>query len=116
MTDCDVNVEASEGVVVAQLEGEIDMANVDVVSGALLRATNNEALGLVVDLSETRYLDSAGINVLFQLRERLRVRGQGLRLVVAPGSPVYDALRYAKVLSTLDLNESVADAVAALRP
>jgi hypothetical protein len=54
------------------------------------------------------YLDSAGIQLIYELRERLGERGQQLRLVVAPGSPIADASRFADVtravgaLETLD--------------
>jgi len=49
------------------------------------------------------------------VRERLRVRGQELRLVVPPASGAHDALRYAGVLDALAVSESVDTALAALR-
>jgi anti-anti-sigma factor len=115
MIGYDVHVGTQDGVLLASLEGEIDMANVDLVRTTVVRAISNEAHGAVLDLSRTAYIDSAGITLLFHMRERLRVRGQELRLVVPPGSPAFAALRYAGVLETLDVRDSVDAAVAELR-
>ena len=49
---------------------------------------SNRSTALVVDLSPTRYLDSAGINLLFNLGAELQERQLTLRLVIARGSPV----------------------------
>ena len=115
MNGHELHVETADGLLVARLAGEIDLANADVVRSALARAASNDIVGVVIDLSETTYMDSAGINVLFQVRERLRVRGQELRLVVPPASGAHDALRYAGVLDALAVSESVDAALAALR-
>jgi anti-anti-sigma factor len=110
----ELRVHTADGVLVARLEGEIDLANADVVRSALARAASNDIVGAVIDLSKITYMDSAGINVLFHLRDRLRVRGQEVRLVVPPGSGAYDALRYAGVLQVLALSDSVETALADL--
>jgi anti-anti-sigma factor len=110
----ELRVHTADGVLVARLEGEVDLANADVVRSALARAASNDIVGAVIDLSKITYMDSAGINVLFHLRERLRVRGQELRLVVPPESGAYDALRYAGVLDALALSDSVDAALAEL--
>ena len=110
----ELRVHTADGVLMARLEGEVDLANADIVRSTLERAVSNDIVGAVIDLSQVSYMDSAGINVLFHLRERLRVRGQELRLVIPPGSAAYDALRYAGVLETLALSESVAAALTEL--
>lgn len=114
MTDCDVNIEIEDGTLVARLTGEVDMSNIDAVRNVLAEAISNDALRAVIDLSETGYLDSAGINFFLELRERLRVRGQGLRLVVPEGSPVLPALEYAGVTDALRVSATVPEARAAL--
>jgi len=113
VTDCDVSVETEDRALVAHLSGEIDMSNIDSVRNALAEAISNEALRAVVDLSGTSYLDSAGINFFLELRERLRVRGQELRLVVPDPSPVRAALSYAGVIGPLSVNLTVPDALGA---
>jgi anti-anti-sigma factor len=107
----DVTFESSDRLVVASVRGELDMSNSDEVGAALADRVPNEALGLVVDLSNVDYMDSTGIHVVYELRERLLNRGQQIRLVVPPGSPVAETLRLAGVPSTV----GVADTAEAAR-
>ena len=58
---------------------------------------------LVVDLSPTEYLDSAGINLMFALGDELRARQLTLRLVIAPASPI------ARMLAITGLDKRVPD-------
>ena len=83
-----VLVDRAASVPVAVLDGEIDASNVAEVSAELRAVVDNRANGLVVDLTQTSYLDSAGINLLFALGDELRTRQQTLRLVVAPASSI----------------------------
>jgi len=73
---------------VAEIVGEVDASNTGEIAGHLRDLVNNRSTRLVVDLSPTRYLDSAGINLLFSLGEELRAHQVQLRLVVDPVSPV----------------------------
>ena len=52
------------------------------------RGLTNEAAGLVIDLSQVTYLDSVGIELLFDLARRLRTHRQRLRLVVPVDAPM----------------------------
>ena len=106
MALADLNVETVGQVVVAGLDGEIDMSNANELGDALSRGVSNEALGLVVDLTDITYLDSAAIQVIYGLRERLQMRGQQIRLVVAPASPIADALRIAGVPAAVGTDET----------
>ncbi|MBJ7337004.1 STAS domain-containing protein [Mycolicibacterium sp.] len=45
--------------------GEIDLSNVDVFTEALATASAGTRRPITVDMSAVKYLDSAGINVLF---------------------------------------------------
>jgi anti-sigma B factor antagonist len=83
-----IQVDWREELPVAALVGEVDASNVDAISGELRALLSNHSTAIVVDLSPTRYLDSAGINLLFALGADLRARQLELKLVVAPGSPV----------------------------
>lgn len=81
----EIDVAELEGVRVVAVTGELDISNV----GALQDATfdlSNEALGIVIDLSATTYIDSATLGVLFKLHRNLERSGQALRVVCAPGS------------------------------
>ena len=93
----DVHFEEHDGNPVARVRGEIDMSNVGQLSTTLQNAVVQSAGGLVVDFSDTRYLDSAGLHFIFDLGKRLRDRGQRLFLVVPPRSPVGAVLDIVKV-------------------
>ena len=93
--------------VVAQVSGEIDLSNVENIDRALVEATPNHLLTLVLDLTDLDYLDSAGIQLIYKLRENLRARGQRLRLVIPSTSPANDALRLAGVKRHVETIETV---------
>lgn len=73
---------------VAVVHGEVDAANVAEIGVALRSLVTNRSSVLIVDLSPTTYLDSAGINLMFSLGDELRGRQLNLRLVIAPRSPI----------------------------
>jgi anti-sigma B factor antagonist len=101
------------GYVVARLHGEIDLANAAHLQDAIAAGMPNSTLGLILDLSDAQYMDSAGIRLIYQLRERLRSRGQVLRLVIPAQAPAQDALRLAGVSGHIDTAPSVEEALAA---
>lgn len=104
-----------EGLLTVRLSGEIDSSNSAELRTAITEATPNDAYGVVLDLTPVDYLDSAGIHLLYRLRESLRARGQGLRVVVPSGSVVTDALRLAGVQGSIELDDTVEAALAQLR-
>jgi anti-sigma B factor antagonist len=103
----DLKFETLDDAVVARATGEIDMSNAGEMLTAITEATPNGVLGVVLDLSEVDYVDSAGIHLMFRLRESLRNRGQALRIMIPADSPINDALRLAGVERTLDVVKTV---------
>ena|SRR5436305_15186534 len=93
----DVQFDDGDSAVVARVRGEIDLSNAESVSRAIDETVPNHALAVVLDLSQVRYLDSAGIHLIYKLRERLRSRGQVLGLVDPDGCPAREALRLSGV-------------------
>jgi anti-anti-sigma factor len=82
-------VEVTDGdVPVAAIEGEIDASNADDLRDRLHSLVTNRSDALVVDLVDTTYIDSAGINLLFELAAELLQRQQRLFLVIAEPSPI----------------------------
>jgi anti-anti-sigma factor len=108
----EVAVERHGAAVVARLSGEVDMANASYVHDELLRSVPNDALSLVIDLTETRYLDSAGIALLFDLAKRLGHRRQSLRLVLPQGSPLERVLELTEVGSVAPVHGTLDAALA----
>lgn len=83
------------------------MTNAAYVKEELTSAVPNDALTLVIDLSDARYLDSAAIEVLFELSRRLTRRRQALRLVVPSSSPLRRLLTLIDVGSVAPMHESL---------
>jgi anti-anti-sigma factor len=102
-------------VVVARITGEIDLASADAVGGELATEVPNRALGLVLDLSGTSYLDSSGVSLVFELAERLRRRQQQLRLVVPERAPLRRVLRIVNAGGVVPITETVEAAASDIR-
>jgi anti-anti-sigma factor len=107
MKQAELNVRVEGLVVIAGLRGEIDMGNAADLRAELSAMTPNDAIGLILDLNEIDYLDSAGIHLIHYLRESLRARGQTLQLVIPPDSVINAALR----LAGLDWTENTSDSI-----
>ena len=101
-------------VLVARIDGEVDMSNAADLQRAIVARLSNHAAGLVLDLSGVEYLDSAGIHVIYELREQLEARGLRLRLVVPPDAPTLMALQLTGVPDAVAMHDSVAEAEASI--
>jgi anti-sigma B factor antagonist len=97
--------------VIARLSGEVDMSNATYVRDQLLASMPNEALALVLDISATRYLDSAAIEVLFDVSRRLARRRQQLRLVMPPDSPLRRVIQLTDVHTAAPVFQSLEGAL-----
>src|SRR3954469_20983766 len=110
-----ISIDGDEDIVVARITGEIDLASAETVGAELAGAVPNRALGLIVDLSGTSYLDSSGVSLVFELAERLRRRQQQLRLVVPEDAPLLRVLRIVKAADVVPITGSVDEAAAQIR-
>jgi anti-anti-sigma factor len=110
----DLHIEDRDGVIVARVEGEIDMSNAEQIGSSLLKDVGNAALGLVIDLSGTRYVDSAGIQMFYEVREQLKVRAQRMALAVPAGSATERTFQLVDAARVLGLTNSLDHAVAAI--
>jgi len=90
----ELEIEQRSGSFLARLSGEIDQSNASAIGDVLGEGTPGRIL--VVDLSDVRYLDSAGISMLESVRH-----GANLQLVVAPGSII------ARVVTVTGLDQLV---------
>ncbi len=112
----DVQFTHQAGILIAQLTGEIDLSNAGSIGQAIAETTSNQEAGVVLDLSALRYLDSAGIQFLFKLREQLSIRGQSFALVLPAKSASNDALRLAGVTLHVGTFETREDALRSAAP
>jgi anti-anti-sigma factor len=99
--------EPLDDVLLAQVKGEVDLSNAQSVRERLLDAVPNTASALVLDLSETEYLDSSGVRLIFELAQRLASRGQKLELVIPDNSMVKRVLVLTEVHQVVPMSNSV---------
>jgi len=110
-----IDIERRDDVVIARLEGDIDLANTPTLSATILEAIPNDAFGLVVDLSDVRYIDSVGIRMLFTFGRSLHDSRQGMAIAVPADSPVQKLLKITHLDEAAVFRASVDEAVVALR-
>jgi len=77
-----LGIERIDGVPIAHVTEDLDAANAATVQQQLADALGPDASTLIVDLSDTRYLDSVGIDMLLRLSDRLDRRRAKLILVI----------------------------------
>jgi anti-sigma B factor antagonist len=110
-----IEVHRDDAVPTCRVRGEIDASNVDSVLDRLLGCVDADEPGLVLDLGETTYIDSAGIRALFELSRRMRIGGQELRIAAPADGLVRRVLVLTAFADVVPLHGDVADAVAAMR-
>jgi len=89
--------------VLARLRGEVDSSNAGELLTALSGAMPGDAHALALDLGKVSYLDSAGVELVFTLADRLRTRRQRLGLLVPRGAPVERVLEISSVAGATEL-------------
>lgn len=82
MAEVRFRIEVVEGVPVVTAPAEIDVTNAGELRAALLEAARPGAALVVVDMSGTRFCDSAGLNVLVAAGRQARAEGGEVRLVI----------------------------------
>ncbi len=92
-----VEARTIDGTPIVCVSGEIDLSNAEQVRDAIGAAVPDTAAVIVLDLSETAYLDSAGIAMIFRLAERLQYNRQELRLVIPAGAPIRAVVRLTRL-------------------
>jgi anti-sigma B factor antagonist len=101
-------------VAVVELDGDIDLARAPGLVQELRGSVGKDERGLVVDLSEVRYLDSAGVNALFEVSEDLATRRIGLAVVIPEGGLLDRVVELVDLRTVAKVERSVEAAVAAL--
>jgi anti-sigma B factor antagonist len=107
----DVRFEVGEGTTVVRITGEVDLSNAWSVARTIRESISNQQLRVVLDLTGVRYLDSAGIRVLFDLSGRLAQRDQRLVLVLPPDAPIRRSLEVSSLISHVPMAETLETAV-----
>ena len=119
MTEPGFPVRITRGVPVVIAPQEIDITNAGRLRAALLHAAARPGAALVVDMTRTRFCDSAGLHALIGAHKRARAEGRQVRLAT-PGAQVRRVLaltaldRLIPVFTSLD--EALAHPAAKCRP
>jgi anti-anti-sigma factor len=109
-----LDVRAEGQVIVAALAGEIDPSNARDLGRELTEAVPNDAMAVVLDLSAVEYLDSSGVQLIFELAERLTGRQQQLAVVVPEHAPARRVLEIVALDQTAPMASTPEEARARL--
>lgn len=109
-----VSFSEHDGLVVATLSGDIDVAEIDRVNSQILAEVHNEVRAVVVDLSRVTYLDSSGIQLMFDLIRRFHSSRQAVGLVVPESSPLSTLLKITHVHEACPVAQTVEDCLQAI--
>jgi anti-anti-sigma factor len=106
-----VRLEAEQrpGLCLLRLRGEVDISNATELLSEIQAAVPNNAALVAVDLSETTYLDSAGLQIIFLLAQRLNDRRQSFRLVVPKDAPIRATLELASMARVVPMQDHLED-------
>jgi anti-sigma B factor antagonist len=88
MTGVRYPIEMVNGVPVVAAPEEIDASNADWLRAGLLEAAARGHATFVVDMTRTRFCDSAGLGVLVRAHNRALAEGGELRLVIPASAMV----------------------------
>ena len=113
MRELTFDIDRVEDVVVARLDGEIDSSNAPELRLALAARVPSAARVLALDLSGVTYLDSSGIELVFELGRSLAARRQSIRLIVPERSPVRRVLELSAVQSVAPIDRDLAHVLGA---
>lgn len=92
---------------------EIDLTNAESLRDALLSALNSGALGLVVDMTATTFIDSAGVTAIARAARRAAATEATVRLA-ATSPAVLRVLHLVGIDQLIEVYPSVPEAVASL--
>ena len=111
-----LEVERIDGVPVAHLREDVDSANFAAIERRLAESVGPDALSLIVDLSAVRYVDSAGVDMLLRLGDRLDQRRNKLILVIPEASPLTRLIKIVGLPEAIAIHPSLDGALAGQRP
>ena len=108
-----IRLERSRDVLVAHVAGEVDISNAPAYERRILEAAPPEDVaGVVLDLSDISFLDSAGVRLLFALHATLTEQGRPMALVVPVGSPIERVLEIVDVKRVVWVARTIDEAFA----
>lgn len=98
------------GARLVSIVGEVDLSNAPEVLEGIMTEVPSGARLVVLDLTDTAYLDSSGIAMLFTLASRLRTSRRDLRLVVPQAGLIRRVIDLTAVDRVIPVSEVVGEA------
>lgn len=99
-SELEVSTRRVRDATVLELAGELDARTVEELAAPLEQAVDDAEADLVVDLSKTRFIDSAGLHVLLNALRRATRQSQKF-VVICPPGPVLKVLELSRLVETL---------------
>jgi anti-anti-sigma factor len=96
-TQAVVTVVRSDGASRIVVTGEIDLSNADAVEQQILQGVDGGVATATLDLTGLRYIDSAGLWILFRLARHLTAARIDGEVLVPAGGPVWRMVETAGV-------------------
>jgi anti-anti-sigma factor len=106
-----IQVDRDQGIPVVHVAGEMEISQAPVIRELLVGAADNRDVGVVIDLGDTTYLDSAGVNILFELADGLAKRQLRMALVVPEGGLVDRVVTLVDLASVAPVHRSLESAL-----
>ena len=97
-----VNKKTESGVVVLQFEGRIDARCVQLVSSELTQALGDGSGKVLIDLSLTEYMSSAGLHALTDA-QKLSMSGGGRLALCSPCEDMMELFRIVHLEKSFDI-------------
>ncbi|MHB1001824.1 MAG: STAS domain-containing protein [Armatimonadota bacterium] len=82
-----INTTTNNGVKIIHVAGEVDLYTVDSLQQVINRCLDSGARQLIIDLTETSYLDSSGLSALLMAYKILSSRSGVLYVVISKSKP-----------------------------
>ena len=92
------------------VDGDVDLSSARELANEILNGVPNDSMGLVLDLTNVRYLDSTGVSMLLDLHRALDSRRQRLSVVLPRSSHLWRLFEITGLPTILRIGESLSDA------
>jgi anti-anti-sigma factor len=100
-TQATVVVDRRDGTAHISVSGELDLANAKAVEQQILQGVSGRPTAVTLDLTGLRYIDSAGLWILFRLGTRLSTAGIAGEVLVPADGPVWRMVETAGVAAAI---------------
>jgi anti-anti-sigma factor len=103
MNELEITQQQLQSTTVLSVVGAVDSNTAPELQQALLRATENSAGSVELDLAKVSYLSSAGLRVLLMAAKSLQKRSERLKLINVP-PPIKNVLNLTGFATFIDVS------------